>query len=84
MVMEKPMKTLNEKTMSFLEKRIPELAEGAVKKAYCKTLASGNRVVEAINGQLVESRPDGTRTVLKAIPRPIAVQPGQRKVRRQQ
>lgn len=77
------MKKLNEKTMSFLENRIPELAEGAVKKAYCKTLASGNRVVEAVNGQLVESRPDGTRKVIKTLPKPVAVTPGQRKMRRQ-
>ena len=81
--MEKTMKKLNEKTMSYLEKRIPELAEGAVKKAYCRTLASGNKVLEAGNGQLVESRPDGTRKVLKTLPGPIAVPPEQRKVRRQ-
>ncbi len=78
------MKKLNEKTMSYLEKRIPELAEGAVKKAYCKTLASGNKVVEAVNGQLVESRPDGTRKVIKTLPKPVAVVPGLRKIRRQQ
>lgn len=77
------MKPLNEKTMSYLENRIPELAEGAVKKAYCKTLASGNKVVEAVNGQLVESQPDGTHKVIKNLPKPVAVAPEQRKVRRQ-
>jgi hypothetical protein len=35
------MKKLDEKTMSALERQIPELAEGAVKQAYCKTLALG-------------------------------------------
>lgn len=75
------MKKLDEKAMSYLEKRIPELAEGAVKQAYCKTLTSGRRVVEAVNGNLVESRPDGSFKVLKALTAPTAVVPGQRRVR---
>lgn len=75
------MRQLDEKSMSNLEKRIPELAEGAVKQAYCKTLASGRRVVEAINGQLVESSPDGATRVIKPLPPPTPVTPGQRRVR---
>ena len=75
------MKKLDENAMSYLEKRIPELAEGAVKQAYCKTLSSGRRVVEAVNGQLVESRPDGSFTVLKNLTAPTPVVPGQRRVR---
>lgn len=75
------MKKLDENAMSYLEKRIPELAEGAVKQAYCKTLTSGRRVVEAINGNLVESSPDGTSKVLKTLAAPTAVVPGQRRVR---
>lgn len=77
----KAMRELNEKTMQYLESRIPELAEGAVKKAYCKTLASGNKVLEAVNGQLVECRPDGSTRVIKPLPKPIAVSPEQRKVK---
>ena len=75
------MRQLDEKTMSNLEKRIPELAEGAVKQAYCKTLTSGRRVVEAINGQLVESCADGSTRVLKSLTMPTPVAPGQRRVR---
>jgi len=75
------MKKLDEKTMSNLEKRIPELAEGAVKQAYCKTLTSGRRVVEAVNGNLVESNPDGSFKVIKSLTPPTAVVPGQRRVR---
>lgn len=77
------MKKLDENAMSYLEKRIPELAEGAVKQAYCKTqtLTSGRRVVEAVNGQLVESRPDGSSRVLKNLTAPTPVVPGQRRVR---
>lgn len=75
------MNQLDEKSMSNLERRIPELAEGAIKQAYCKTLASGRRVIEAINGQLVESSPDGTTRVLKSLPVPTPVVPGQKRVR---
>ncbi|MFZ4855827.1 MAG: hypothetical protein ACOYL3_05465 [Desulfuromonadaceae bacterium] len=75
------MRQLDEQSMSNLERRIPELAEGAVKQAYCKTLASGRRVVEAINGQLVESSSDGTSRVLRPLPVPTCVTPGQRRVR---
>ncbi|MBI5484201.1 MAG: hypothetical protein HY888_07050 [Deltaproteobacteria bacterium] len=75
------MKKLDEKAMSYLENRIPELAEGAVKQAYCKTLTSGRRVVEAVNGKLVESRSDGSSRVLKTLAAPTPVVPGQRRIR---
>ena len=75
------MRKLDEKDMSYLEGRIPELAEGAVKQAYCKTLISGRRVVEAVNGQLVESHPDGSIKVLKKLEAPARVAVGQRRGR---
>lgn len=67
------MKKLDEKTMNSREKRIPQLAESAVKRARSKTLASGRSVIEAVNGKLIESRPDGTSTVLKSLPAPTHV-----------
>ena len=76
------MKDLDEKTVENLERRIPELAEGAVKQAHAKALASGRKVVEAVNGELIESHPDGSFTVLKKIQPPVAVVPGQKKVRK--
>jgi hypothetical protein len=76
------MKKLDEKTMSKRENRIPQLAESAVKQARSKTLAAGRSVIEAINGNLIESRPDGTSTVLKSIPAPTHVVVGQKKLRR--
>ena len=75
------MKELDEQVMSYLEARIPELAEGAVKQAYCKNLAAGRKVVEAVNGQLVESSPDGSTRVIKPLEAPTPVVPGQRLVR---
>ena len=76
------MKKLNEKTMSQRENRIPQLAESAVKQARKDTLQAGQSVVEAVGGQLIETRPDGTSTVLKSIPAPTPVVAGQTRVRR--
>lgn len=76
------MKILDEQSMRYLEEQIPELAESAVNQAYYKALAAGRRVVGAVNGQLVESRPDGSFRVLKALAAaPTPVVPGQRRVR---
>ena len=71
----------DEQSMCFQEAGIPQLAEGAVKQAYYQTLAAGYTVVEAIAGQLVESAPDGSVRVLRPLPQPIPVMPGQRLVR---
>lgn len=76
------MKKLDEKAMRALERQIPDLAEGAVKQAYVKTLASGRKVVEAVGGKLIETHPDGTTRVLKSLPTPIPVTPGQKFVRK--
>jgi hypothetical protein len=75
------MKTLDESTVQELEKRIPELAEDAVKQARRKAMASGRKVVEAVNGQLIEVDPDGTTRVLGDIPAPTTVTRGSKKVR---
>lgn len=76
------MNNLSEEAMRFLEGRIPELAEGAVMQAYCKALVTGNRVVEAVNGQLIEFHPDGSSKLIKTLPSATPVVPGQRRVRR--
>ena len=69
------MKKLDEKTMSKRENRIPQLAENAVKQARSKTLKAGRSVVEAVDGKLIESRPDGTFKVIRALTAPIHVAP---------
>jgi len=76
------MNKLDEATVQNLERRIPELAEGAVRQAYSKTLASGRMVVEAVNGQLIESHPDGSSKVLKNIHPPTYVAPDQKIIRK--
>lgn len=75
------MKRLDEKTMCELEERIPFLAEEAVKEARTKTLISGRYVVEAVNGKLIESHPDGSYRVIRSLAAPIPVTPGQKRIR---
>ena len=73
---------LDEKSMRLLEVRIPELADGAVKQAYYQALTSGSKVLEAVNGELVESSSDGSTRVIRALPAPIPVVFGSKRVRR--
>ncbi len=76
------MNKLSEEAMRFQEGHIPELAEGAVMQAYCKALATGNTIVEVVNGQLMEFHPDGSSKLIKTLPTATPVVPGQRRVRR--
>lgn len=62
---------LNDKTLDYLEEHLPELMATATKQAYWQTLASGQSVLIAENGNLIEVFPDGTRTVIKTITKPI-------------
>lgn len=76
------MNILDEKTMEALESKIPKLAEGAVKQAYVQALVTSGSVLEAVDGQLVETYADGTVKVLKNLPPPTKVELG-KKVRLQ-
>jgi len=72
---------LNEKQMQFMENSIPELAGSALKRAYYQALATSGKVVEAIDGKLVETSSDGQRRVLKELSKPIHVAVGTKRVR---
>lgn len=76
------MKKLDERTIVSREDRIPQLAADAVKQARTRVLASGRSVVEAVNGKLIESHPDGTHRVLKSVPERTQVAVGQKKIRK--
>ena len=52
--------SLTESNIAFLEKQIPELADGAVKQDYVNALASGSSVLMGKAGQFIDARPDGT------------------------
>ena len=56
-----------------LEKLIPSLAKGAVKKAYLDALSSGNSVLEVINGVLYEVFANGDKKKIKDLPPTIEV-----------
>jgi hypothetical protein len=73
---------LNEKSMRQLEARIPEFADQAVKQAYAKALTSGSKVLEVVDGKLVESSPDGSTRVIRSLPAPTYVTLGSKRVRR--
>ncbi len=66
-------KMLNEKELNYLEQQIPLLAETATQQAFWQTLASGDKVIIAENGQLIEISPDGSREVVKEIEKPTKV-----------
>jgi hypothetical protein len=74
----------NERSLSFQEAGIPELAEAAVKQAYYRALAAGCTVVEAVDGYLVEQWPDGSTQLIKQIPKALPVKPGTRRYRTRQ
>jgi len=54
-----------EKELDYLETLIPGLAKSATKKAYLDALSRGDSVTEIVDGKLVSTAPDGTRTFIK-------------------
>jgi len=64
---------LNEQELDYLEQQIPILAETATKQAYWQTLASGDKVMIAEDGKLIEVSPDGSRKIIKEIEKPSKV-----------
>lgn len=76
------MKPLTEASLQRLEASIPELATGAVMQAYAQALTLHGRVIEAINGQLLEITAEGQTRVLRHIPPPTAVPIGLKRIRR--
>ncbi|MEY4909873.1 MAG: hypothetical protein RL260_3591 [Pseudomonadota bacterium] len=67
---------LDEASMLTMEARIPELAEAALRKAYYDALTVSGKVLEAIDGQLVETHADGHREVIRALRPPLVVHCG--------
>ena len=62
--------------MQRMEARIPKLAHIAVQRARRQALATSGKVVEARNGQLIESYADGTVRLIRTIAKPVAVAVG--------
>ena len=72
---------MSEESMQRMEAQIPELAGSAVKRAYLQALTTSGKVVEARNGQLIETHTEGTVRVLRSIAKPFAVTIGTKRVR---
>lgn len=73
---------LSEQSMQAMEAKIPELASAAVKRAYYQALTHSGKVLEAVNGQLVETSVDGSTRFIRQLPPSIKVMPGTRFIRK--
>ena len=62
--------------MQRMEALIPTLAHIAVQRARWQALAISGKVMEAHDGQLIESYADGTVRVIRTIAKPVAVAVG--------
>lgn len=73
---------LSEKSMLAMESRIPELAGSAVRQAYFRALTTSGKVVEAVNGKLVETSAEGGQRVIRELSSaPVPVAAGSKRVR---
>lgn len=72
---------MSEESMRRMEALIPMLAHIAVQRARCQALVISGKVVEARNGQLIESYADGTVRLIRTIARPITVVMGTKRFR---
>lgn len=66
-----------EQAIRFQEEHIPELANAATKQAYWQALATGSSVLARANDSLVEVFPDGSRKIIKPLPRQTPIHIGQ-------
>ena len=72
---------MSEKSMQRMEANIPDLAGSAVKRAYLQALTTSGKVLEARNGQLIETTAEGTVRVIRSIAKPTAVAVGAKRIR---
>ena len=71
-----PRTAMGEESMQRMEALIPKLAHIAVQRARRQALATSGKVVEARNGQLIESYADGMVRLIRTIAKPVAVAVG--------
>ncbi len=72
---------MTEESMLRMEACIPDLASGAVKRAYLQALTTSGKVVEARNGQLIETTAEGAVRVIRKIAKLTPVQIGEKRYR---
>lgn len=61
------MEKMDDKTLDFLEKQIPDLMAAAILVAYNDALADGESVLQVEGDELVEQFPDGSKRVIEKI-----------------
>jgi hypothetical protein len=72
---------MSEESMRRMEAQIPELAGTAVKRAYWQALTTTGKVMEARDGQLVETTAEGSVRVVRNIAKPISINMGTKRTR---
>lgn len=72
---------MSEESMQRMEARIPELAGSAFKLAYLQALTTSGKVIEARQGQLIETTAEGAVRVIRSIAKPTQVRVGEKRVR---
>ncbi len=77
-----PQPPLDEAALQDDDARLPDLAARAGHAAYLRALHTFGRVVEAVDGHLVETSADGTRRVIRALKPAVSVTCGMTLVRR--
>lgn len=70
---------LDEQAMLAAEASIPKLAGQAVQDAYDRALSTSGTVLEAINGNLVETDRQGTQRIVRTLPLPTPIAVGTKK-----
>jgi hypothetical protein len=83
--MEKTMKThspLSEQAMCTLEENIPKMAQAAFERARLNALTVSGKVLQVLNGQLVELSAEGDIRVIKDIQPSIKVKAGTKLIRK--
>ena len=71
-----PRTAMSEESMQRMEALIPKLAHIEVQRARRQAVATSGKVVEARNGQLIESYADGMVRLIRTIAKPVAVAVG--------
>lgn len=72
---------MTEESMQRMEAQIPELAGTAVRRAYWQALTTTGKVLEARNGQLIETTAEGSVRVMRNIAKPVTVIMGAKRTR---
>lgn len=70
------MENYDERMIDYLEQRIPEMAQVAVRIAYWQAPSFGSSVLVGENGVINEIFPDGTVKFVKNISPPIKIEKG--------